>query len=104
MSTPKSLGIKSAMARLDRVRGALHGLLIADATAMPTHWYYGGVRQLNQDYGGPINSYVAPPLQQYDSVSHLPIPDTPVIQHLSDYGQVQHVRRWPRFVGGHCHR
>ena len=26
-------------ARADRVKGALYGMLIADAIAMPTHWY-----------------------------------------------------------------
>jgi len=53
---------------LDRVRGALYGMLIADATAMPTHWYYGGLRQVKSDYGGPIDGYKAPPLHQSDSI------------------------------------
>eukprot|EP00961_Rhodomonas_salina_P014892 199978-Rhodomonas_salina.1 len=38
----------------DRMKGALYGLLIADALAMPTHWYYGGEQQVKADYGGPI--------------------------------------------------
>ena len=77
------------MARLDRVRGALHGLLIADATAMPTHWYYGGLRQLTHDYGGPIDGYVAPPLQQYDSVSAVAnARHASDSQCLSDHGQI----------------
>jgi len=45
---------------LDRVGGALWGLFIADALAMPTHWFYGGSRQVKQMYGGPIKGYVAP--------------------------------------------
>ena len=30
----------------DRVKGALFGLLIGDALSMPTHWFYGGERQV----------------------------------------------------------
>jgi len=44
----------------DRVRGALYGLLIADAMAMPTHWLYGGPRQVQQLYGSKIKGFVAP--------------------------------------------
>jgi ADP-ribosylglycohydrolase len=44
---------------VDRLKGALYGMLIADALAMPSHWYYGGQRQVARDYG-PITSYVAP--------------------------------------------
>ena len=44
----------------DGVKGALHGLLIADALAMPTHWYYGGPRQVIACYGAPIHTYVKP--------------------------------------------
>lgn len=46
--------------RADRVKGALYGLLIADALAAPTHWYYGGPRQIVGDYGRPITGYVKP--------------------------------------------
>lgn len=49
----------------DRVKGALVGLLIADAMAMPTHWFYGGPRQIASTYKGPLKGYVAP-------VTHLP--------------------------------
>lgn len=43
----------------DRVKGALFGILIADALAMPTHWFYGGDRQVRSTYGK-INGYVQP--------------------------------------------
>ena len=38
----------------DRLRGALWGLFAGDAVASPTHWYYGGERQVQGDYNGPI--------------------------------------------------
>ena len=44
----------------DRVAGALWGMLIADALAMPTHWFYGGVKQIKQKLGKPISGYTAP--------------------------------------------
>jgi ADP-ribosylglycohydrolase len=58
-------GVGSAMGdgKLDRIRGALWGALIADAVAMPAHWYYGGPRQIVADYGGPIQGYVKPKMQ-----------------------------------------
>lgn len=43
----------------DRVKGALYGLLIADALAMPSHWYYGGAGQVASQYGK-ITTYVKP--------------------------------------------
>lgn len=45
---------------LDRVGGALWGLYIADALAMPTHWYYGGDREIKSHYGGMISGYTKP--------------------------------------------
>mmetsp|Transcript_7265 Transcript_7265/g.13396 ORF Transcript_7265/g.13396 Transcript_7265/m.13396 type:complete len:364 (+) Transcript_7265:81-1172(+) len=44
----------------DRIKGALYGLLIADALAAPTHWFYGGQRQVVSVYGSPIRGYVKP--------------------------------------------
>lgn len=44
----------------DRVAGALWGVLIADALAMPAHWYYDGSCQVVDDYHGPIEGYVQP--------------------------------------------
>ena len=44
----------------DRLRGALWGLFAGDAVASPTHWYYGGERQVRGDYNGPITTYIQP--------------------------------------------
>lgn len=44
----------------DRVAGALWGIFIADAIAMPAHWYYDGPMQIISDYHGPITGYVQP--------------------------------------------
>jgi len=44
----------------DRLKGAIWGVLIADALAMPTHWFYGGPAQVKQMYGKKISGYVAP--------------------------------------------
>ena len=44
----------------DRLRGALWGLFAGDALASPTHWYYGGERQVQGDYNDPITGYVQP--------------------------------------------
>merc|ERR1711871_1797187 len=44
----------------DRIKGCLFSLLIADALSMPTHWFYGGERQVIQLYGGRLNGYVRP--------------------------------------------
>ena len=44
-----------------RLRGALWGLFAGDALAAPTHWYYGGARQIEADYGrGGITGYTKP--------------------------------------------
>ena len=48
-------------ASVDRVRGALWGLLIADALSMPVHWYY-NVADIQRDFGG-IKGYEAPKLR-----------------------------------------
>ena len=34
----------------DRVAGALWGMLIADALAMPVHWFYGGGAQIRKAF------------------------------------------------------
>ena len=52
--------VTSAMLE-DRLRGALWGLFAGDALAAPTHWYYGGARQIKQDYGAAgITGYTKP--------------------------------------------
>jgi len=47
-------------ASADRVGGALWGMLIGDALAMPTHWFYGGERQVKNMYAREITGYVKP--------------------------------------------
>merc|ERR1712224_198082 len=49
----------------DRIKGALYGMLIADALAMPAHWFYGGSGQITTTYGSKITGYLAP-------TTHLP--------------------------------
>ena len=44
----------------DRLRGALWGFFAGDALSAPTHWYYGGLRQIKTDYGHPIKDYTKP--------------------------------------------
>ena len=44
----------------DRLRGALWGLFAGAAVARPPPWYYGGERQVQGDYNGPITGYVQP--------------------------------------------
>ena len=51
----------------NRIKGAWYGLLIGDALAMPTHWFYGGAREVQQTYGT-IKSYVAPKTQKAGSI------------------------------------
>jgi ADP-ribosylglycohydrolase len=48
----------------DRLAGALWGMLIADAIAMPAHWFYGGAAQIRKAFGKPIRGYEAPLSQQ----------------------------------------
>lgn len=54
----------------DRLAGALWGVHIADALAMPTHWYYGGHRQVEADYGN-ITGYVKPKVELRGSIMAL---------------------------------
>ena len=42
----------------DRLRGALWGMFVGDALAMPVHWYY-NVAALQRDFGT-IRDYQAP--------------------------------------------
>lgn len=41
----------------EKVRAALLTMFVADALAMPTHWYYGGSAQIVRDFGGPIRGF-----------------------------------------------
>lgn len=60
----------SREAVLDRIGGALWGLYIGDALAMPTHWFYGGERQIRGTYGQ-ITGYVKPVEQLPGSIMNL---------------------------------
>jgi len=55
----------------DRVAGALWGMHVADALAMPSHWFYGGNRQVQQTYGGNIKGYVKPSMDLQGSIMNL---------------------------------
>eukprot|EP00614_Pseudopedinella_elastica_P002794 CAMPEP_0172602786 /NCGR_PEP_ID=MMETSP1068-20121228/22962_1 /TAXON_ID=35684 /ORGANISM="Pseudopedinella elastica, Strain CCMP716" /LENGTH=253 /DNA_ID=CAMNT_0013404269 /DNA_START=108 /DNA_END=866 /DNA_ORIENTATION=- len=53
----------------DRIRGALWGLFAGDALAAPSHWYYGGSRQVKQDYGAKgLTGYTKPVLKLPGSI------------------------------------
>jgi ADP-ribosyl-[dinitrogen reductase] hydrolase len=49
-----------ALTLADRVAGALWGMFIADALAMPVHWFYGGPSQIRRTFGKLITGYEAP--------------------------------------------
>ncbi len=49
-----------------RCRGALHGLFIGDALAMPVHWYY-DTHALQRDYGR-VTDFLAPKNPHPDSI------------------------------------
>jgi len=55
----------------DRAAGALWGMHIADALAMPSHWFYGGNRQVRATYGGDITGYVKPSTDLQGSIMNL---------------------------------
>jgi hypothetical protein len=50
----------------DRAMGALYGLFIGDALAMPVHWYY-NIESLKKDYGT-VTDYMAPQNPHPDSI------------------------------------
>lgn len=50
----------------DRVAGALFGMFIGDALAMPVHWYY-NTKALRKDYGE-VNRYLKPHNPHPDSI------------------------------------
>ncbi len=74
-------GLSAPLAVADRVAGALWGMLIADALAMPTHWFYGGNRQVQAMLGSNVTSYEkAPP--HFSHMSHTPFP------HISQFNSL----------------
>lgn len=52
----------------DRLRGALWGFFAGDALSAPTHWYYGGQRQVVSEYGQPISDYTKPNMNLVGSI------------------------------------
>lgn len=42
------------------MKGALWGFFAGDALSAPTHWFYGGERQVIAEYGRPISDYTKP--------------------------------------------
>lgn len=56
---------------MDRIGGAIWGMLIGDALAMPTHWFYGGESQVRRTYGGDISGYVKPKTELPGSIMNL---------------------------------
>lgn len=45
----------------DRIAGGLWGMFIADALAMPVHWFYGGAPQIERAFGKPLAGYERSP-------------------------------------------
>jgi len=44
----------------NKLRGALWGFFAGDALSSPTHWFYGGQRQIVSEYGHSISDYTKP--------------------------------------------
>lgn len=58
--------MKKTISFRDRQQGALFGLFIGDALAMPVHWYY-NTQALRKDYGE-VNRYLKPHNPHPDSI------------------------------------
>lgn len=92
----------------DRVAGALWGIHIGDALAMPAHWFYGGNRQVQQTYGGEIRGYVKPSVDLQGSIMNLSNTggagrggnDGDIIGSVINHGKKKH---WERGVSRHYH-
>ncbi len=82
----------------DRISGALYGMFIADALAMPVHWYYDR-DALKRDYGR-VTGYLAPENPHPDSIlwRSAYTPPTPAADILHDQAQY-----WGR-QGVHYHQ
>lgn len=61
---------------LVRDEGAIVGLFVGDALAMPVHWFY-DTRLIGQIYGGKLTKYVAPSLKLPGSILNLSNTDGP---------------------------
>jgi ADP-ribosyl-[dinitrogen reductase] hydrolase len=66
--------MKTPLSSMDRVSGAIFGMFIGDALAMPVHWYY-NTQALQEDYGK-VSDYLQPRNPHPDSIlwrsSHTP--------------------------------
>lgn len=51
-----------------RLRQALWAFFAGDALSSPSHWFYGGQRQIQQYYGGLLNDYTKPTEQLAGSI------------------------------------
>lgn len=75
--------MSKSISPIDRVAGALLGMFIGDALAMPVHWYYNTQALLN-DYGK-VTDYLRPCNPHPDSIlwrsSYTPPPGIPDIRH-----------------------
>ena len=75
--------MNNSISTRDRAAGALLGMFIGDALAMPVHWYY-DTRALKNDYGQ-VSSYQPPRNPHPDSIlwrcSYTPPAGTPDILH-----------------------
>ena len=58
--------MKETISHTDRTRGALYGLFIGDALAMPVHWYY-NTDALRRDYGK-VRDFLKPHNPHPDSI------------------------------------
>ena len=58
-----------ALTTAERIRGALWGMFVADALAMPVHWYY-NIAALQRDFGV-IRDYQAPKAEHPNSIMSL---------------------------------
>lgn len=75
--------MNSSITSTDRLRGAIFGMFIGDALAMPVHWYY-NTQALVNDYGK-VTDYLQPRNPHPDSIlwrsSFRPPPGTVDIRH-----------------------
>ncbi len=75
--------MSNSISAIDRVTGALFGMFIGDALAMPVHWYY-NTQALRDDYGK-VTDYQRPRNPHPDSIlwrsSYKPPPGTADILH-----------------------
>ncbi len=58
--------MKSRLSLIDRLSGAIIGMFVGDALAMPVHWYY-DTRALQEDYGK-VADYLQPRNPHPDSI------------------------------------